>query len=495
MKTNILLHDVRNRVATFLFAAAVLFTSHAVIAAPAITATKDDGVAPGVKKNPGDQIQYTITIGNSNAVGTTDALNLQLTDATPANTTDVAGSLVASPVAVDDTYPQTVIGNVSINSASIPYSVVGNDYVGLNPTATIDLVQAISAVVTNTITATTAQGGTVVMTVSGTDIGKFAYNPPAGFEGSDTFTYRLSDNTNATSAATNRTATVTIPVSGMVWFINNAAGAGDGRLSSPFNTLAAFQAVNDGVGNHPAASDNIFIYESATDYTGPVTLLNNQKLIGQDATASLATITGLNPPSGSAAFPAMNSGNGTIVNVTTTAAGTNAIQIANTASATIRGLTMGNTTGASLANAGAGFGTLTVSDVSKNGTGAALNLTSGTLNGTFGSISSTNSAATGISLSSVAGSLTSGSTTITNPTGIGISVGTSSATLSFAATSVTGSGGTGISLLTNTGTTTFGALTITPDSGQRGLLATDNTNTITVPSGTVTTTGNTAVEI
>ena len=162
--------------------------------------------------------------------------------------------------------------------------------------------QAVSTVVTNTITATTGQGGTVVMTVSGANIGQFTYNPPPGFEGSDTFTYRLTDNANAASAASNRTATVTIPVSGMIWFINNAAGAGDGRLSSPFNTLAAFQAVNDGVDNvgthsfHPAANDNIFIYESATAYTGPVTLLSNQKLIGQDATASLATITGLTPP-------------------------------------------------------------------------------------------------------------------------------------------------------------------------------------------------------
>src|SRR5205085_6634101 len=118
-------------------------------------------------------------------------------------------------------------------------------------------------------------------------------------------------------AVNNRKATVTLTVSGMIWFVNNTAGSnGDGRLSSPFNTLAAFQAVNDGAGNHPAANDNIFLYESATAYVGPVTLLNGQKLIGQDATVSLATITGVNPPSGSASFPAMNSGNATITKVT-----------------------------------------------------------------------------------------------------------------------------------------------------------------------------------
>ena len=80
---------------------------------------------------------------------------------------------------------------------------------------------------------------------------------------------------------------------------------------------------------------------------------------------------------------------------------------------------------------GSNFGTLTVADVTLNGTGQALNLSTGTLAATFASISSTNSTLTGITLTSVAGSLTSGSTTITNPTGIGINVTTSGATLNF----------------------------------------------------------------
>ena len=94
----------------------------------------------------------------------------------------------------------------------------------------------------------------------------------------------------------------------MVWFINNGAAActtlagGCGRLSNPFSTLAAFQALNNGTGNNPAANDNIFVFESATGYPGGVILLSGQKFIGQDATATLATITGLTPPSGSAAF-------------------------------------------------------------------------------------------------------------------------------------------------------------------------------------------------
>ena len=98
--------------------------------------------------------------------------------------------------------------------------------------------------------------------------GSFTYDPPAGFTGTDTFTYTISDGPTHDASAT-LSATVSLTVSGMVWFINNTAGTnGDGRLSSPFNSLANFQAVNDGTVNHPAANDHIFLYESATAYTG-----------------------------------------------------------------------------------------------------------------------------------------------------------------------------------------------------------------------------------
>ncbi|HEX6718177.1 MAG TPA: Ig-like domain-containing protein [Pyrinomonadaceae bacterium] len=424
----------------------------------------------------------------SNCTVTVDKTKISDVDASdpPDNmVNDFVFSFKVKPDAVNDTYPGTLIGNVGVNSANVPYSVTGND-VSAN-TFSITAVQAVSTVVAGTITAASANGGTVVMSVSGGTIGRFTYNPPAGFEGTDTFTYTISrDDGGGTD-----TATVSMPISGMIWFINNNAGscvvAGCGRLSNPFSTLAAFQALNNGTGNNPAANDNIFVYESAIDYVGPVTLLNGQKFIGQDATATLATITSLTPPSGSDPLPVMNSGNGTITNITSAGVGITLGQ-----NNTLRGFTGGNAVPDITGN---NFGTLTVADVTLNGNGQALNLTTGTLAAVFLSITSTNSATTGISLTSVGGSLTTGSTTITNPTGIGISANTSSATLGFANTSVTSSGGTGVSLTTNTGAITFGSLTITPDASQRGLLATDNTQTITITSGTISTTTNTAVEI
>ncbi|HVQ36635.1 MAG TPA: Ig-like domain-containing protein, partial [Pyrinomonadaceae bacterium] len=435
--------------------------------ATTVTATKSDSlfldVDGDLQADPGDTLQYSVNISASGG----DATGVSFDDTVDPNTAFVPGSLTATAVGVDDSY--SALGNVRI---SVPApGVLGNDFTGV-PAATISGAPS-SFLSTN--------GGNVALSADGS----FTYNPPAGFEGNDTFNYTL------TNASGSNSATVTITVSGMIWFINNNPGACvsscDGRLTTPFTTLAAFAAVNNGVSNNPAANDNIFLYESAIDYVGPVTLLNGQRFIGQDSTASLASITGLTPPTYSDPLPTMNSGNGVIVNITSAGSSINVAS-----GNTLRGFTGGNS--ASDIN-GSGFGTLTVSDVTLNGTGQALDLTTGTLAATFGSISSTNSAITGISLTSVAGSLTTPSTTVTNPTGMGISAGTSSATLNFGNTTSTGSGGTGVSLLTNTGTITFGSLNISPDANERGLLATDNSNTITSTSGAISTSGAAAVEV
>src|SRR5215208_5451638 len=288
---------------------------NAALLVPVVTATKTDALFTGNdvdgKADPGDTIKYTVNIG---ATGE-NATGVQFSDTVDPNTAFVGGTLAASPVGVNDTFPVTVTGNVRINSASLaaPFSVVSNDYLGNNPTSTISAFDA-----------TTANGGQIVMTTSGADMVKFTYNPPAGFEGVDTFTYTLTDNANATTAASNRTATVSITVSGMIWFINNNApscltlAAGCGRLTNPFSTLAAFNSLNNGTGNNPAANDNIFVYENAIDYIGPVTLLSGQKFIGQDATATLSTISGITPATGSDALPATSPG-APIVNITSAA--------------------------------------------------------------------------------------------------------------------------------------------------------------------------------
>ncbi|HET6670922.1 MAG TPA: Ig-like domain-containing protein, partial [Pyrinomonadaceae bacterium] len=429
---------------------------------PTVTASKTDALFTDVDgdtmADPGDTLEYTVGISASGE----DATGVTFSDTVDPNTTFVPGSLTASPVALDDSYSAT--GNVRI-SISAP-GVLGNDFAGL-PSASITGPPIVSV-----------NGGNVTLNPDGS----FIYNPPAGFEGVDTFSYTL------TNSAGSNTGTVSITVSGMIWFVNNNASCPcDGRLTSPFNTLASFQAVNNGAGNNPASNDNIFLYESNTDYVAPVTLLGGQRFIGQDATASLSSITGLTPPAGSDPLPATNSGNGVVVNITSA---TTAITLAS--DNLLRGFSGGNAT-ADIT--GAMFGSLIVSDVTLNGTGQALDLNVGTLAAAFDSISSTDSATTGISLANAGGSLTSPTTTLTNSTGVGLSVDGSSAALNFGNTNSTGSGSTGVSLTSNTGSLTFGSLNISPDGNQRGLLATNNTMIITSTSGAVSTSGATAVEI
>lgn len=71
-----------------------------------------------------------------------------------------------------------------------------------------------------------------------------------------------------------------------------------------------------------------------------------------------------------------------------------------------------------LGNGAGGFGSLTVGNATINATnGPALNLTNGTLNATFGSLTSGNSATNGVSLASVNGTLNTSGGTISGATG------------------------------------------------------------------------------
>ena len=187
------------------------------------------------------------------------------------------------PEAVDDARNAT--GNIRIQTAgNSNFSVLTNDISTLPITVTLS-------------DTTSARGGNVSVAANGT----FTYNPPAGYEGPDSFNYTISN------AAGSDIGTVNITIAGMIWFIddNPASGACTtnnnicGRLTNPFSTLPAFEAVN---GNAtplngtdviaPEAGDHIFIFSGT--YTGPLTLENNQRVIGQGATTgTLAGLSGI----------------------------------------------------------------------------------------------------------------------------------------------------------------------------------------------------------
>jgi hypothetical protein len=314
--------------------------------------------------------------------GTTCTVTVVANQISDADTFDPPDQMAANyvfsfslkPVAVDDM--ETATGNVRIDSANSGYSVLAND-------------QGAGLIIT-AYDATSAQGGSVNMN---TATGTFTYNPPRGFEGADSFNYTI------TTAGGSDVGTVVITVTDMVWFINNTPGACasncDGRLTNPYTNLAAFEADNGSAGvGDPEAGDHIFIYSGTGNYTAPLTLENNQRVIGQGATSSIETLAGITFAPDSDPTPSTGGTNPTI-----TSAG-NGINLAQNNS--LHGFTISNTAGTGVS--GNNFGTLTVSEhvIVNNTTGVPVNLSNGDLAATFQSISS-NGAANGIVLNTTTG--------------------------------------------------------------------------------------------
>jgi hypothetical protein len=353
--------------------------------------------------NPANTGTATITLHLHDNGGTENG-----GDDTSATQTFTIQTVVPPPVAVNDAY--TATGNIGINVNTVAEGVLqrGTDDTLFGATIThCGGTDATTVAVSGTsCTTPSASGGAVVLNTNGT----FTYNPPAGFTGADHFFYRLT-NQGGTS-----TGDVTITASDMIWFVDNTAPActtlagNCGRLANPFSTLAAFAAVNTGAAPNPQPGHTVFVYSGSGNYVNGVTLLNNQRLIGQGAGESIAAISGITLAPFSNPLPATG---GTRPTFTTTTAATNAVTLGS--GNIIRGLNIANKTGSGIA--GTGFGTLTVNEMTISGTGQALNLTTGTANATFTSVSST-SGTNGIKLDRVAGTLNFGTGgTLTGATG------------------------------------------------------------------------------
>jgi uncharacterized repeat protein (TIGR01451 family) len=382
------------------------------VLAAVITATLTDNTAGPVA--PGGTIHYTEIISNTAAIGAgNEALNLQIAQALDPNTTLVPGSLNISPLAFDDTF--SAVGNTqlfvnaggtnpgSTPAAAVAGSILANDVEFMNDLGVLD-----TFTLTTTGTFATTGGGSVTLNADGT----FAYTPAISFTGADTFSYTIRDD-GIDSIAGNSddltgTGLVTINVANKVWYVNNAAAAGgDGRSHSPFDSLADVT----GATGPDAAGDIIFVHTGSGNYTGGITLLNNQTLWGQGEALVVGGISLL--PAGTDPVITNAAGNGV-----TLASGN-----------TLKGFTVGDTTGFDIANtATATVGALTVSNVTLNGSGGLFRADSGgTLTVQLDSATTTNVGATGILLTNVDNSTFSvtGATTINDATADGIAVSNS----------------------------------------------------------------------
>jgi hypothetical protein len=303
---------------------------------------------------PGSQLDFTITIANS---GTNDALGTTFQDILDSNLTLVPGSLKVTPIAVNDTY--NCIGNVGI-TVNTTQGVLTND---ISPDGTA-LTVAVLTGPTN---------GTVSLATNGS----FTYNSNSGYSGADSFIYTLTSSNGKTS-----TATANITVSAPIFFVNSSvASTGNGTLVSPFKAVQDVPV---------STTASVFIYTGTGSSGTALTLSNNQKVIGQGATASLLSILGITVPAYSNILPSTGGTNPTfsILN----------LKLNND----VEGITL---TGATATMAGTSVGNLKVRDVTiTGGTAIPVNIgAGGALDCIFKSISA-NGASKGISVSNATGS-------------------------------------------------------------------------------------------
>ena len=126
---------------------------------------------------------------------------------------------------------------------------------------------------------TTTNGGQVFLNANGS----FTYRPPVGNSTSDSFSYTVSSN------GVTDTGTVTLGLSGLVWYVNSgAAGGGDGRSHAPFTTL-------DAAATPSGSGSVIYVHTGSGSTTGSLALDGAQSLHGQGATF---TLNGLTIPAG-----------------------------------------------------------------------------------------------------------------------------------------------------------------------------------------------------
>ena len=349
------------------------------------------------------------------------------------------------------------------------------------------------------------------------------YHGDAGFTGPDALTVQTDDlgHTGTGGPLSSSVGTVNIGVIPKVWFIDNSAtGAQDGSQAHPFQTIAAFNAVNDGGATHPQTGDYIYLKTGSGVYSEAdgIHLLNGQQLVGGGDSLSFT-----DPLNNANTISVATAGTRPVIDVT--GAGNDAIHLAQ--DNTIHGFNIAtdNATAIGIADNGGTVGTLNISNMDvgvdpdggavSGNLGQAISITHGSaVSGgsmAFGTVNSaggtngialggtlaTSFSATGGTLSGHTGSeffINGGSGTVSYAGNIGDGSGLSASIASRTAGSVTLSGnisdgadvGGGISVLSNSGGTidfTGATKTLNTDTASAVSMTGNNNTTVNFTGG------------
>ncbi|QOC22933.1 putative Ig domain-containing protein [Wenzhouxiangella sp. AB-CW3] len=354
--------------------------------------------------------------------------------ANPPDCATVSVAIGERPEANDHNFPATLLGNTHVDTAHDSgfslFSLTSGDSLSIS-------------VVSDT------NGDAAVNAATGT----FSFSPAAGHNGSASFQY------SASNGFGSATGTVTFDVQGMVWYFDNsAASGGDGRLASPFNSLAGASSA--------AAGEVLFLHTGSGDYTGGITLLDNQTLVGHADVGNLETHAGQGAPDDSPLPP---------VSTEPVIANAGGHGIALGSGNAIHGLHVGDTNDFGVF--GDDFGTLTVSGVSITGSGSGLHLDDGTVSGAgFDQVSAT-TGTHGILLTDVAGTVDLGGGAISGATTAALELNGGTADVNYSGTLQPGTGGRPALVQNKSGGTV--ALSGALDSTEQGVRVADNPGTTT----------------
>ncbi|HEV7684120.1 MAG TPA: hypothetical protein VGO68_18460, partial [Pyrinomonadaceae bacterium] len=459
--------------------------------APTITATLTDNVSLATKIAPGAIVNYVATITNSGASPANDATNLTYNATLDANTTLVPGSIHASPVAFNDTY--NWIGNTVLdtNARSLP-AVSAND-VAVNATGGGDTFN-----VTPIAGGATTLGGTVTLLASG----HYTYTPPLnrptaidGASVNDSFTYTI---TNSVDPALTSTGTVTITLTGRVFYLQQGA-TGDGRSANPSGNPGTMST------NADKPTDIFYIFSSGSSLVGLFTVDAGQQLLGSgvNLVVNIPTLGAVTLFTGTAPTPAINNGVGNCVTLAgapgnNTLSGFNistcngfGIQGANVGTLAISTLSINNTIGGGLDLTGVGAPSVNIVLGGLTSTGGAKNVNLVGLNGTINLAGGALSSATGNGFDVNGGTAAITYTgSISNSGGKQVSVANKTGGSASFSGAISGTG-TGINLTTNTGATIgfSGGMTLSTSTNAAftatggGTVNVSGTNNITTTSG------------
>ncbi|GAA1544026.1 hypothetical protein GCM10009788_53120 [Nocardioides humi] len=411
-----------------------------------------------------DNFVYTITGGSSATVTVTVTCVNDAPVAADATFTGASGAVGNTVLVVDD-------ATDAAPAVAGPHKTVTGDLLaGASDVETPGSLAVVAA------TTGTTQGGSVTLQ----EDGDFVYTPPAGCTvASDTFAYTVTDQDPA--GALTGTGTVTVQISGCVWYVaNDATGDDAGTSSEPFATLAQAAAASAaGQTIHVAGGDG-----TTTGYTTGITLKTGQRLVG--AAADLVVGGSTLATGAPGARPVLTA---TMGDVVTLASG-----------ATVTGVRLDPSGASSAIAGGSGVSSGVLADVRIIDTGAAgtkpgINLASTTGTFTVTDLAVDNTAASGTTDGSVGVQLSSAGAVLFDPAGtIRLDVkgakalaatGTALTGSVLDTVSVTGSASGGISLVNTTGAVTFTDLALQTTGGTA--FALQGTGAVTVPSsGTAT---------